>query len=117
MPLFVQVAIGLSAAVFLYYGLTCLLADGMVAEFERYGLIRYRRLTGSLEVLGAAGLVVGYVVPVVLALASAGLTTLMALGVATRIRVRDPLLETAPAFVLMILNAYILVYALAALRS
>ncbi len=113
MHLAFQAATGLSIILFLYYGLDCLFADGMVAEFERYGLSRYRKLTGSLEVLGAAGLIVGYVVPAVLVLASAGLTALMALGVATRFRVRDPLLETVPAFVLMLVNVYIFIYALA----
>jgi len=107
-----QVSVGLSVVLFLYYGLDCLLSDGMVVEFERYGLSRYRRLTGSLEVLGAVGLVVGYFVSPILILASAGLTLLMALGVATRVRVRDPVAETIPAFVLMLVNAYILFYAL-----
>lgn len=107
-----QVSVGLSIVLFLYYGLDCLLSDGMVVEFERYGLSRFRRLTGSLEVLGAVGLVVGYFVSPILVLASAGLTLLMALGVATRVRVRDPVAETIPALVLMLVNAYILFYAL-----
>ena len=33
----------LSAIVFLYYGATCLFANGMAAEFARYGLSRYRQ--------------------------------------------------------------------------
>lgn len=107
-----QVSVGLSVAFFLYYGLDCLLSDGMVVEFERYGLSRYRRLTGSLEVLGAVGLAVGYFVVPILVLASAGLMLLMVLGVATRVRVRDPVAETIPALVLMLVNAYILFYAL-----
>jgi hypothetical protein len=106
-----HVSVGVSVVVFLFYGLG-LLSDGMVAEFERYGLSSYRRLTGILEVLGAAGLVVGYFLLPVLVLASAGLTVLMALAVATRIRVRDSAAETIPAFGLMLVNAYILVYAL-----
>ncbi|HKK50533.1 MAG TPA: DoxX family protein, partial [Myxococcota bacterium] len=55
------------------YGLLVLFADGMVEEFERFGLSRFRRLTGSLEVLGALGLAVGYLVPALTLLASAGL--------------------------------------------
>ena len=117
MPLTVQVAIGFSVGVFLYYGLDCLLSDGMVAEFERYDLSRYRRLTGALEVLGAIGLAVGLIIPVILAAASAGLALLMALGVATRVRVRDPLVEMVPALVLMLISAYILFHALAVLRG
>lgn len=114
MKIVFQVSVGLSVVLFLYYGLHGLLSDRMVAEFERYGLSRYRRLTGSLEVLGALGLVVGYFVLPVLVIASAGLTLLMTLGVVTRVRVRDPIAHTIPAFALMLVNAYILVYALTA---
>ena len=113
MHLVFQASIGLSAVLFLYYGLDCLFSDGMVIEFERYGLSPYRRLTGTLEVLGGVGLLVGYGFPGVLVLASAGLTVLMALGVITRLRARDPLREMIPAFVLMLVNAYILAYTLA----
>ena len=59
MALAFQIATGLSVLLFLYYGVDCLFSDGMVVEFERYGLSRFRRLTGSVEVLGAVGLAVG----------------------------------------------------------
>ena len=55
---------------------------------------------------------VGYVVPSVTAWAAAGLATLMLLGVATRIKVRDSLMETLPAAVLMLLNGFVAWYAL-----
>ncbi len=101
----------LSVIVFLYYGLTVLFANGMVAEFERYGLSRWRRLTGALEVLGALGLIAGRLVPALVVVSAGGLTVLMALGVITRIRVRDSLGQTLPAAVLMVLNAFIALYA------
>ncbi|NNF58412.1 MAG: hypothetical protein HKN04_09230 [Rhodothermaceae bacterium] len=106
-----QACKALSIALFLYYGLQCLVSDAMVAEFERFGLARFRRLTGGLEVLGALGLVVGYLLPAFVLLASAGLALLMFLGVLTRIRVRDTLLETLPAAILLLVNVYIFVYA------
>jgi len=96
------------------YGLLVLFADGMIEEFKRFGLSRFRRLTGALEVLGALGLLVGYLIPFVTLLASGGLTILMLLGTATRIRVRDTLLETLPAVVLMGVNAFIFWVALQA---
>ena len=111
MSLTYQVAKILSILLFLYYGLGCLFSDSMVAEFRRFGLDRFRRLTGGLEVLGALALLVGYVVPVLVPVASSGLTVLMLLGIATRIRVRDSLVEMIPAFGLMIVNMYIVVYA------
>jgi hypothetical protein len=84
----------------------------MVAEFDRFGLSRFRRLTGSLEVLGAAGLMLGYFAPILVIAASGGLTVLMVLGLVTRHRARDPLAEALPALVLRLMNLYILVYAL-----
>lgn len=97
----------LSAVLFLFYGFACLYFDGMAEEFERYGLSRFRRLTGLLEVLGALGLLVGYVFPVVAVLAAGGLCALMFLGTLTRLRVRDGIAETAPAFILMLVNGWI----------
>ena len=97
---------------FLYYGLSVLVSDAMVADFERFGLSRFRRLTGSLEVLGSVGLMLGYFLPILVVAASSGLTLLMVLGLATRYRARDSLAEALPAFVLSLMNLYILVYAL-----
>ncbi len=101
-----------SSLLFLYYGLTCLLSDGMVDEFERFGLARFRTLTGGLEVLGALGLVAGYQVPWVTVVSSAGLSILMLAGVATRLRMRDSLAQTLPALVLLLVNLFIFSFAL-----
>jgi hypothetical protein len=109
-------AIVVSAGLFLSYGLLCLFSDGMRAEFERFGLARYRRLTGSLEVLGGVGLLVGFLVPVILVVSSTGLVLLMLLGVFARVRVRDPLLEILPAAALMAVNLFILLQAWAIVR-
>jgi len=101
----------LSAGLVLFYGLMVLFFDGMRAEFERFGLSRFRRLTGSLEVLGGVGLLVGLAVPEVMLVAAGGLTLLMLLGVITRIRVRDSLLESLPAWIVLAINAFIAVSA------
>lgn len=105
-----QLCVALSIALFLFYGLSCLFLDTMIVEFERFGLSRFRRLTGGLEVLGAVGLLLGYLVPPLVVVASGGLTLLMLLGVATRIRVRDPLVQALPAALLLLVNAYIFLY-------
>lgn len=101
----------LSAVAFLFYGLSCLFSPHMVREFERYGVARMRRLTGLLEVAGALGLLVGILYPPLLLAASGGLALLMLLGVATRIRIRDPLRAMVPALVLFLVNGYVLVFA------
>ena len=100
----------LSIALFLTYGSACLFANGMAAEFKRFGLSQFRRLTGSLEVLGAVGLLIGYKLPAIQLLSAVGLALLMLLGVATRLRVRDSFRETVPAAVLLLVNVYIAWY-------
>lgn len=102
----------LSIAAFLFYGFGCLFSDGMVAEFERFGLSRFRRLTGALEILGALGLLAGYVIDPLVPLAAGGLALLMLLGVLTRFRVRDSLLATSPAILLLAVNVFVLLYSI-----
>jgi hypothetical protein len=111
MALALTATVLVSAVLFLVYGLLCLFSGSMKVEFERFGLVRFRRLTGALEVLGGVGLLVGTRVPEVLLVASAGLALLMLLGVIARVRVRDSLLETLPAAVLMVANVWIVVVA------
>lgn len=102
-------AVLISAVLFLIYGLLCLFSNGMEAEFERYGLSRFRRPTGAFEVLGGVGLLVGLLISEIMLVASAGLALLMLLGLVARIRVRDPLLEMVPAAVLLLMNVFVLV--------
>ena len=101
-----------SSLLFLWYGLTCLYSNGMLDEFARFGLSRYRRVTGGFEVLGALGLLAGLVVPSLIVVSAGGLSLLMLLGVVTRIRVRDPLLHMMPALLLLLLNLFLAVQAL-----
>lgn len=117
MKLAVQCALAASAALFLFYGISCLFADGMRAEFERYNLRAYRRLTGLLEVLGAVGLIASLAFPVLLIPSALGLTLLMVLGVMTRLRVRDPLVDAVPALVLLLINAFLVIAAMMGVRA
>jgi uncharacterized membrane protein YphA (DoxX/SURF4 family) len=96
-----------SAALFLAYGALCLFSNGMEEEFERYGLSRFRRVTGALELLGGAGLLVGLLAPEVMLVSAAGLALLMLLGVAARVRVRDRPLEMVPAILLLAANLFL----------
>lgn len=106
-----EIARVLTIAAFLGYGATCLLTQHMVAEFERYGLAPLRVLTGSLEVLGALGLLGSYLVPALAVWAAGGLCLLMAMGVGARVRIRDPLIAMAPALLFLVLNGFLLLYA------
>jgi hypothetical protein len=100
-------ALIVSSLVFLFYGVACLAFDGMKRDFERFGLSHLRVLTGTLEVLGAVGLMAGLWWPPLIVLSAGGLSVMMLVGVATRIGVLDSLVQTLPALVLMLLNAWL----------
>jgi uncharacterized membrane protein YphA (DoxX/SURF4 family) len=108
-----QVLTILSGLLFLWYGGSTLFANGMADDFERFGLGPYRRLTGGLEMLGALGLFAGLLIRPVIVISAAGLALMMLLGVFTRVRVRDPWSSLAPGILLLILNTWLAVYALA----
>ncbi|MBM4009287.1 MAG: hypothetical protein FJ285_06815 [Planctomycetes bacterium] len=100
----------ISAAAFLYYGIRCLSSAAMIAEFERYGLPRMRVLTAILEIVGALGLLLAPTHHWVIA-AAGGLCALMFAGLIVRMRISDPWYLMLPAFVLMLLNGWIVVKA------
>ena len=112
MDLAYEVLRALSMLLFFYYGISVLVSDAMVREFEKFGLLRFRRLTGVLEVLGAAGLLVGYWMPPLVIVASGGLALLMVLGVAVRLRTGPPVTDAIPALVMLVINLYVVVYAI-----
>ena len=107
-----EVARAISILAFLFYGITCLVTTRMVVEFQRYRLPQFRRLVGVLQLLGAIGMLVGYLIHPLLILSAAGLTALMLLGVAARIRIGDSFLQTLPALAFFFLNGFVLVIAL-----
>jgi hypothetical protein len=94
---------------FFGYGFGCLFAKRMAVEFGRYGLSRLRALIGILEIAGAAGLLVGQALPWIGFLAACGLALLMVAGVAVRVRIRDTIVQTAPAALYAILSLYLAV--------
>jgi len=117
MTLAYVIAAVVSAVLFLAYGLLCLFSTSMEEEFRRFGLSRFRPLTGALEVLGGIGLLVGLGMPGVMLAASTGLVVLMALGIGARVRVRDSFLLTLPAAVLLVVNVFICMVAWGLVRA
>jgi uncharacterized membrane protein YphA (DoxX/SURF4 family) len=101
-----------SGVTFLGYGLLCLMSQSMEREFTRFGLAHLRVLTGSLELLGGAGLLVGLKWPPALWLSSGGLALLMLCGVGVRLNVGDSAGQSVPALGLMLVNLYLFVAAL-----
>jgi len=75
-----------------------------VDNFRRFGYPQwFRFVTGSLEVLGGLGLLIGIWLPWLAALAGAGLALVMLGAVLTQVRTRDPLQKIALAVVLGVL--------------
>lgn len=106
------ILISLSSFAFIFYGVMVLSTDHMIEEFKRYGLGPFRTLTGYLELLGGIGSLLGILFPLILTLSSLGLSILMLLGMGVRIKVRDPWYEIIPAFLLMLVNAYIFIFSI-----
>jgi hypothetical protein len=93
---------------FLFFGISCLFAPKMKAEFERYNLSGLRRMTGVLQILGSVGLFTGMILSSSLAMAAlAGLSLLMFLGVMVRIKIRDPWPAIMPALLYSVLCGYL----------
>jgi hypothetical protein len=66
-----------------------------------------RKLTGTLQLLGACGLLAGLFFSISGFLASAGLSFMMLVAFRTRLKIRDPLNQSLPSFFFMILNGYL----------
>ncbi len=107
LPSFTGIAEVLSIAVFGWYGMTCLLSDRMVGEFERFRLAPFRVLTGTLQVAASVGMIAGQFYRPLLLLCAGGLATMMLLAVITRIVIKDPLYAAIPALALFGINLFI----------
>lgn len=98
-----------SAGLFLFYGFHCLFSKGMVNEFRRYGLEKFRIMTGVLEVAGALGQIGGLWNSSLAICSAGGLGLLMVCGLWTRWRVHDPWFAFIPAALLGLINGALLV--------
>lgn len=95
----------LTTIAFLVYGPCCVFSGHMVVEFERYRLARFRKITGYLQILGAVGLLIGFLgTPIVGLLASLGLSIQMLLGFGVRLLIRDSLLQCLPSLSFTMIN-------------
>lgn len=98
-----------SAAAFFYYGLTCIMSIHARQEYRRYGIPHLRIFNGTLQMLGAGGVLIGLALPLLGAAAALGLCVLMLLGLGTRHRLHDPWRLRIPATTLAVLNAVLVV--------
>jgi hypothetical protein len=91
----------------LYYGFVFFSNSEMKDEFARYRLAKFRKPVGYLQLLGAAGLFLGFLWQPIQLVAAAGLALLMLMGFIVRIKMKDGLLSSMPSFFFMLLNSYI----------
>jgi uncharacterized membrane protein len=67
-------------------------------------------MTGFLQLLGAIGLLIGlYFSPILLLLASIGLSILMIAGFIVRLKINDNFIQSSPSFLFAVLNICIAV--------
>ena len=98
----------LSGLFFIYFGIGCLISDFIISEFIRYGLEKFRVITGILQLLGAAGLLIGlYYDSRILLFSSIGLGVLMIFGFIVRININDNFFKCLPSFSFAVLNLFI----------
>ncbi|BAO56363.1 hypothetical protein NMS_2354 [Nonlabens marinus S1-08] len=80
----------------------------MRMEFIRFGLSKLQRqITGVVQIIAAIGLLLFEFNTLLAVISAAGLSLLMLLGFIVRMRIKDSVYESSPAFVFMILNAII----------
>jgi hypothetical protein len=97
-----------SGLAFIYFGISCFYSKFIIDEFVRYNLPNFRKLTGFFQLLGATGLFLGlYVFPILLLLASSGLSILMLAGLIVRLKIKDNFIKSSPSFTFAALNLFI----------
>lgn len=82
----------------------------MRREFERFGLARFRLITGMLQLAAATGLLLGLLLPWISILASGGLALQMSAGLMVRIKIGDSLLQCFPALFYFILSSLLVLH-------
>jgi hypothetical protein len=97
----------ISSLSFLSYAFSYFNAPHMKNEFKRFGLEKIGLTTVLLEIIGAVGLLVGLKFYFILMISSLGLALLMFFGLIVRIKLRDSIWISLPAFFYMALNTYI----------
>ena len=97
----------ISSFSFFAYAFSYFRTPHMKKEFKRFGLEKIGLTTVLLEIIGALGLLVGLKFYFFLMISSLGLALLMLAGLIVRIKLKDSIWISLPAFFYMILNTYI----------
>ncbi len=103
----VTICVLISSLSFFAYAFSYFNEPHMKNEFKRFGLEKIGLTTILLEIAGALGLLVGLKFYFVLMISSLGLALLMFAGLIIRIKLRDSIWISLPAFFYMVLNTSI----------
>lgn len=97
---------------FFFFTGSKIISGKMANEFKRFGLPSFFNvLTGSFEIVGAAGMIVGIWMPVAAILAGLLLAGTMLAGAFTLIVLaKDPIQKAIPALILFILSLIVSMY-------
>jgi hypothetical protein len=102
-----KICILISSLSFFAYCVSYFTSPHMKKEFKRFGVEKFGLLTIILQFMGATGLIVGLKFNPILTISSLGLTLLMLSGLIVRIKLKDSIWISLPAFFYMGLNTYI----------
>ena len=97
----------ISSLSFFAYAISYFNAPHMKNEFKRFGLEKMGLTIIILEITGALGLLVGLKFNFILVISSLGLALLMLAGLIVRLKLKDSIWISLPAFFYMVLNTYI----------
>lgn len=97
----------ISSFSFFAYSFSYFKTPHMKNEFKRFGLEKIGLTIVLLEITGALGLLVGLKFDFFLMISSLGLALLMLAGLIVRVKLKDSIWISLPAFFLMMLNTYI----------
>jgi len=98
-----------SSLSFFGYIISYFVTSKMKDEFKRFKLEKIGLLVIILQFIGAAGLLVGLKIKVLLTISSFGLGLLMLCGFAMRLNLKDNIWISLPSAFFMILNFYIFI--------
>jgi hypothetical protein len=92
--------VAFSGVSFIFYGIGCLTSPRMKNEFIRFGYDKWRVITGYLQLLGGAGLLIGlYYSSLLVLLSASGLFLMMVFGFGVRLKIKDSLIASSPALI------------------
>ncbi|HMB98232.1 MAG TPA: DoxX family protein [Balneolaceae bacterium] len=103
-----EIIVVLNALFFFFYGFQSLNSHMMIEEFKRFGLSNsQRKLTGILQLLGAAGLLLGLTAPFFGVLSAGGFAVMMLVAFAVRLKIKDSVIQSLPSLIFMMMNLWL----------